>query len=376
MTLCCWSSKRRVYEVIKNITCKKYHSFGNSFIVLDETQKIIVNEDNKQNYAKRILNSDTGIGADGLIVLTTPGVWKSMEKIRPLTALKHPEKDIDCIFRHFEPDGSESLMCINGLLVSGLFISEILDRPLFTILAATNTSSPQLLCAGFNGDQDIFVEGLHSSRVDHSLAEPSLLMPFTPGIDKITPLELLLRKDDISGADLSSSKIVLSGYLIFSGEPHLVIFTDQINVSSGKTQLTDLFFNATPLNRRSSMGDRLIHNIGMRIQTDFNHLFPMGLNLTFIHLPHENHSSFHRIEYRCFERAINKETLSCGTGALASACVVQALNLAEIAKTPIYPYLYNRYHSDSFYRMAPHTPAQEQWRITGKPELITIPSPN
>jgi len=109
----------------------------------------------------------------------------------------------------------------------------------------------------------------------------------------------------------------------------------------------------------------------MRIQNNFRHLFPMGLNLTFVHLPHGLAPSFQRIEYRTFERAINKETLSCGTGALACACVVQALNLAEIEKTPIYPYLYNRDHPDSFYVMAPQTPAPNQWRITGKPKLIS-----
>lgn len=358
--------------MFKNIICKKYHSFGNSFIVIDETRQTMVNEDDKPEYAKRILNPDTGIGADGLIVLTTPGLWKTMR--RPNSPLPVPENslnDIDCIFRHFEPDGTESLMCINGLLVSGLFVSEILDKPQFSMLAATNSRSPQLLRAGFDVNQDIFVEGLRSSRVDETLASPDVTLAFTHGIDKITPLELLFRKDDISDSDLSSSRIVLSGYLVFSGEPHLVILTDQINVNNDRTCLSDLIFYSPSTNRRASLGDTLIHNIGMRIQNSFKHLFPMGLNLTFMHLLYETGSSLPLIEYRCFERAINKETLSCGTGAFACACVVQTLNLAEIEKTPIYPCHYNRYYPDSFYIMSPHTPVLDQWRITGKPELIS-----
>lgn len=357
--------------MIKKTLCKKYHSFGNSFIILDETQTVMVAEENKQDFARRILNPDTGIGADGLIALTTPDVWKTMEKIRPLPAGRHLETDIDCIFRHFEPDGTESLMCINGLLVSGLLISKTLDKPVLRILTATNAGSPQLLYAGVDTNKDVFVEGLHSSRVNQSLADPAVILPFVPGIDKITPLELTFRKYDISGSDNSDCRILLSGYLVFSGEPHLIILTDRIKVHNDSTNLTDLIFQSAPLNRRSSLGDRLIHSIGMRIQHNFSHLFPMGLNLSFVHLPQEPGPFPSRIEYRTFERAINKETLSCGTGALACACVIQALNLAEIETTPIYPYQYNRYHPDSFYVVAPQTPAPDQWKITGKPELIS-----
>lgn len=357
--------------MIKNTSCKKYHSFGNSFILLDETQTVMVAEENKQDFARRILNPDTGIGADGLIALTTPDVWKTMGKIHPLPAGSHLETDIDCIFRHFEPDGTESLMCINGLLVSSLFISKNLDKPLFRMLAATNSGYPQLLYAGVDTHQDVFVEGLRSSRVNQSLADPAVILPFVPGIDEITPLELTFRKYDFSGSDTSDCRIWLSGYLAFSGEPHLVILTDRIKVHEDPTNLTDLIFQPPSLNRRSSVGDRLIHTIGMRIQHYFSHLFPMGLNLTFVHLPHGPGPFPSRIEYRTFERAINKETLSCGTGALACACVVQALNLAEIETTPIYPYQYNKNHPDSFYVLASQTPAPDQWKITGKPELIS-----
>lgn len=355
---------------MKNKTCGKYHNFGNSFILLDETQKEMVMEQKKSDYAKWILNPDTGIGADGLIVLSSPGIWKSMEDARPDLQSKLSGQDmnnIDCIFRHFEPDGSESLLCLNGLLISGAYLSKTLDIPTFTVLAGSNAPCPQVLSIGMDDNQDAFVTGLNTSRVDKYLADPGVILPFLPGIDKITPLELNFRKDDISGLEIINSSIHLSGYLVFSGEPHLIIFTDQSKDQHG---LTELIFHSPLGNRRASLGDRLVHAIGMRIQHDFKHLFPKGLNLTFIHLSEESHSSVPRIEYRSFERAINKETLSCGTGALACATVVQVLNLAP-DKTPIYPYLYNRYYQDSFYTLTPHTPKKGQWRITGNPEQIS-----
>lgn len=348
---------------MQNTTCGKYHNFGNSFIILDETQNIMVAESEKKDYSIRILNSDTGIGADGLVVLSAPKVLKAEKNDSG-----HTPDNIDCIFRHFEPDGSESLLCLNGLLVTGLYLSRLLDKPRFSVLAATNARTPQVLCLGVDDHKGAFVEGLHTSRADKCLADPGVILPFLPGIDKITPLELNFRQVDIAGLDIVNSRICLSGYLVFSGEPHLVVFTDQMKDQHG---LTNLVFQDPSENRRASLGDRLIHAMGMRIQNNFGHLFPKGLNLTFVHMSQAPGSGLPCIEYRCFERAINKETLSCGTAALACSAVAQALNLAKIEQTPIFPYLYNRYHPDSFYTLTPHTPQQGLWRITGNPEQIS-----
>jgi diaminopimelate epimerase len=348
-------------HAMESTTCGKYHNFGNSFILLDETQKIMVPEPEKKRYAIRILNPDTGIGADGMIVLSTPGIWQAKDR-------QQDKKNIDGTFRYFAPDGSESLMCLNGLLVSGLYFAKIFDKPIFNVLAATNDQFTQRLCIGVENNQAAFVDGMQTTRVDKSLADPGVILPFLPGIDKITPLKINFRRNDINGLDIINSCIHLSGYLVFSGEPHLVVFTDQMEDQHG---LTELIFHSPTVNRRSSLGDRLVHAIGMRLQHDFKHFFPRGLNLTFIHLSQEPGAPVPLIEYRCFERAINKETLSCGTAALACASVVQALNLAQIEKTPVYPYLYNRYHPDSFYNITPHTQEQNLWKITGNPELIS-----
>ncbi len=53
-----------------------------------------------------------------------------------------------------------------------------------------------------------------------------------------------------------------------------------------------------------------------------------GANIDFVRFPAEGNR--HRMEIRTFERGVEGETLSCGTGVLASAAVGLALGLAEL----------------------------------------------
>lgn len=57
-------------------------------------------------------------------------------------------------------------------------------------------------------------------------------------------------------------------------------------------------------------------------------LGPAGANVDFVRFPAEGNR--HRMEIRTFERGVEGETLSCGTGVLASAAVGLALGLAEL----------------------------------------------
>jgi diaminopimelate epimerase len=57
-------------------------------------------------------------------------------------------------------------------------------------------------------------------------------------------------------------------------------------------------------------------------------LGPPGANVDFVRFPVAGNR--HRMEIRTFERGVEGETLSCGTGVLASAAVGLALGLAEL----------------------------------------------
>jgi diaminopimelate epimerase len=70
------------------------------------------------------------------------------------------------------------------------------------------------------------------------------------------------------------------------------------------------------------------------LNNKYRHIFPSGINVNFVHV----HSKESVLEYRCFERGIYKETLSCGTGALASAFVAKKLNLINGNQISIWPH--------------------------------------
>ncbi|MCP4370675.1 MAG: hypothetical protein GY797_21565 [Deltaproteobacteria bacterium] len=351
---------------MKKIICKKYHNFGNSFIVLDETRQTLVDESLKGEYSANILNADTGIGADGLIVLSNPYDFRQ-------TPLPTGEK-VDYVFRHFEPDGSESFMCLNGALVSVMFAFQVLNKKRVRLLAATNTQRPWLLNAGIVEKDEtgrVFIQGKMMSAVDNDLVHPDIRIPFLPGVDKISHFDIRFRENDTQDLGMKHSRLSLSGFLVSSGEPHLVILTDQIDDCG---HLADLLFNLSLNERRSALGDELIHDIGMRVQHEFCHYFPQGLNLTFVHVLETSDNSEPSgplIRYRCFERAINKETLSCGTAALACAGVLRSIGCCRKSSISIYPYLFNLNHPSAFYTVYPETPVPDQWRIVGQPELIS-----
>jgi diaminopimelate epimerase len=74
--------------------------------------------------------------------------------------------------------------------------------------------------------------------------------------------------------------------------------------------------------------------LGKYFVREFSRLFPVGINLNFIKVAADEIA----IEHRCFERGINHETLACGTGSMASAMVVKALNLIDGDKVIVRPH--------------------------------------
>jgi hypothetical protein len=107
------------------------------------------------------------------------------------------------------------------------------------------------------------------------------------------------------------------------------------------------------------------------MQRDFRHLFPQGVNVTFMTVARDPGSPEKpHVLYRCFERAIDTETLSCGTGALACTSVAMGLGLVETGETRTCPYLFDLREPGSFYLVEPDTPAPDQWRITGRPATV------
>jgi diaminopimelate epimerase len=101
----------------------------------------------------------------------------------------------------------------------------------------------------------------------------------------------------------------------------------------------------------------------MQLNRRYTHIFPKGINVNFVNIPTEKNV----IEYRCFERGINKETLACGTGALASAFVSQRLKLIEAEQITVWPYRSRWYDPDAFILV---DQKESHWSLFGKPVML------
>src|SRR3990172_4903602 len=78
----------------------KMHALGNDFVVVDCWEQVI---DDPSKLASRVCSRHFGIGADGLIL-----------------ALR--EQTSDARMRFFNADGSEDLMCGNGIRCSAKYV--------------------------------------------------------------------------------------------------------------------------------------------------------------------------------------------------------------------------------------------------------------
>lgn len=96
--------------------------------------------------------------------------------------------------------------------------------------------------------------------------------------------------------------------------------------------------------KRYSFGGWLLRQIGLYLNKQRRDLFPNGINVNFARII-ENGSTV--IEYRTFERGINKETLSCGTGAVAVAYIAQQLKLISSTPVDLWPHLARWFDHDA-----------------------------
>jgi diaminopimelate epimerase len=92
-------------------------------------------------------------------------------------------------------------------------------------------------------------------------------------------------------------------------------------------------------------------------------MFPSGINVNFAKLTPDNRI----LEYRCFERGIYRETLACGTGALAVSFVARKLNLVNETSLVIYPHRSRMENPDSELRI---TQDESGWKLNGSPMML------
>ncbi len=98
------------------------------------------------------------------------------------------------------------------------------------------------------------------------------------------------------------------------------------------------------------------------MNTQYRHLFPMGINVNFACQPDPG-----SVAHRCYERGINRETLACGTGALAVAYVAQHVLGQRQDVINVLPYLSLLHDAEACIRVH-RTP--DGWRLNARATFL------
>ncbi len=222
----------------------KLQGNGNDFVLVDESDRQVIPDEMKAQFAALYCDRRFGIGGDGVLFLSGSDT-------------------ADLKMRLFQPDGSEAEMCGNGLRCFAKY--------------AFDTGRIGKTCT---------VETLAGvMHVELGYADET----FTAAID--LPGPRFLRKD-IPATGEGEYKENIAGFEVYAvntGVPHAVIFAKEIDT-------IDLVKIAPEIRHHPS--------------------FPKGANVDFAEVTGKN-----AIRIRTFERGVEGETLSCGTGAVAAAAI-------------------------------------------------------
>ncbi|WP_084960733.1 diaminopimelate epimerase [Thermoactinospora rubra] len=323
-----------------DVLFEKYTSFGNTFIIVDETRTPLADDAQRAAFARWALNGDFGIGGtDNVLYLS-----RAQDS--------RVQGGADYVFRIFEVDGSETLSCGNGLLSTAAALHRAHGGVEWTVLTEVPTGRPRPVRLGADPDT-----GRTWVDVGPARAVPAELItrsgpPPADGVDHITGLVV-------------PGVAELSGYLTFTGEPHLVLFSGH----GLPPELEERLF----VDARGAIGRpdgpaikdtvALAHQLGSHVNQAYRDLFPQGVHLNFARIRDGV------VEYRTWERAINCETLACGSGTVAMAYVGRRLGILSGGTTAFWPHRCRWYQPDASLTV---TETESGYVLTGQPRLVCV----
>ena len=356
---------------MRNIPFVKYTSCGNTFVILDESTTEFFTEQEKSAFAYHATNSNFGVGSDNFIVIQPcrSPILDRVRRYRRYWPHVPISNEMDYVFRMFEPDGTEAYSCANGLMSCMQHIYKTYQKTSATFMTEIPAPVPGRVKSGINPiNRKTWVNLGSPRRVPDVLAASGIKKPFEGTFDRMREQTIRFRKPDLNPWYYKES-IPLTGYLIFTGEPHLVIIVgENFPIKS----LSDLLFipphfcspaESMKTEKRFEFGTWLVQHIGHYFNCKLRHHFPKGINVNFVRVNRRRKA----VEYRCFERGINKETLSCGTGGLASAYVASRLGYIQQDTIPVLPYRCRCYDSDAQLIIRK---VKNEWVMEGDPRLI------
>ena len=316
----------------------KMHVCGNHFVFVDELGREPLPDDFASFLARRITDPYTGVGADGLIRLGGD----------------LPSEGSVVSMRLLEPDGVESLSCGNGLLCAGHYMACHYGIRNLVFQTQIPTGNPVAVASGETG-------GRRWIRMPAPAPLPSFLFcpEAWPALSpKNGKLEFHLHSllNAFSKDNTVESKLYFKASPIFTGEPHLVVHVSDLEPQ----RLGTLLFSRKP-GQKPSLGDAgsyLVYRMGKQVMRQYPGLFPHGVNLMVARVSPEGDKVF----YRSFERGNLRETLACGTGALACAAV-----LGRGKSVTVIPEMARRHLGATGYTVIR---SKKEWHLYGDPEIL------
>lgn len=313
----------------------KYTSCGNSFVIVDETEQNFLSEDDMSRFAFQATNISFGVGCDNLLVIQrcNKSSLQSIHDNRPYWIRPPQEEQAEFLFRMFEPSGEEALCCGNGLMCIASYLLDQHGISRASIMTEIPLATPKVINIGADHNRiGSWVNLGYPRLTPPELVDLDYAGQVSPAIHEMQELIVKFRADDLK-AYTTDRELCISSSLVFTGEPHLVIFPDS---DFSVPELAEYIFsgsgNGAISERRESFGTWLVEHIGNYMNNRMRHIFPAGINVNFA-----RSTDPAVIENRCYERGINRETLACGTGALAVAYIysrMQSLNISDIDVLP------------------------------------------
>jgi len=268
-----------------------------------------------------------------------------------------------------EPDGNEALSCGNGLLCIADYLFKRYKINQAEIITEIPSVQPKSIKLG--KDLEIgksYVNMGPARRVPNTLVERSVVDVKTAEVDSVKSLKIIFRSNDLNSVS-NINEVDLNGYLVFTGEPHLVLFVEH---AFSLECIKNFFFikkeNPEKISkiyeRRAGFGKWLVNHIGYYLNKKRRDIFPMGINVNFARVIDKQ---LGLIDYRTYERGINHETLSCGTGAIAVAHIAKTLKLIETNEITLMPYSCRLYDDKAHVMLKQR---KNNWVLYGAPKLL------
>ena len=277
---------------MKKISFFKFTSYGNNFVIVDETQGQQLSEDEKSNFACQVTNVNFGIGADGVIFLQPcrPDILGEINESRSYWDKLPIFPHVDIMFRLFEPNGTESFSCGNGLMCVASYLYDRFHIASMRILTQIPTAQPKVITIGTNPQQATNWANMgRPQRVPKGVVDLSGTKSLNKDIDILKDITITFRTHDLHPFS-EETELNLTGYLVYTGEPHFVIFPGTgFSIDNLKKVMFVSSSQDTSIHghseRRIVFGSWLIHHIGTYLNKRYARIFPHGINVDFTCIP-------------------------------------------------------------------------------------------